>query len=276
MNPRGKASSHAAKLAFIGAGGMAEALIKGLLKAKYPADKILASDVSAERRDHLADTYGVKVTADNQEAADFGETIILAVKPQFMGEATKGLKVKNGRLIISLAAGITIGYLEKRFKDVSIIRAMPNNPALVGAGITALASGLKVGNDQLETARRIFGAVGSVVEISENIMDAVTGLSGSGPAFVYLFLEAMVEAGEGLGITKSLAEKLALETIWGSAETLKLTKKTPRELREMVTSKGGTTQEGLRVLEEQNFKAALISAISAAARRAGELSKEWT
>jgi pyrroline-5-carboxylate reductase len=255
---------------------MAEALIKGLLKAKYPADKILASDISAERRSYLAEAYEIKVTADNQEAADFGETIILAVKPQFLREAVKNLKVKTSRLIISIAAGITIGYLEEHFKENPVIRAMPNNPALVGAGITALASGSQIKKDHLETARRIFEAVGSVVEISENLMDAVTGLSGSGPAFVYLFLEAMAEAGEGLGITKSLAEKLALETIWGSAETMKKTKKSPRELREMVTSKGGTTQEGLRVLEEQNFKAALISAISAAARRAGELSKEWT
>jgi pyrroline-5-carboxylate reductase len=175
--------------------------------------------------------------------------------------------------VISIAAGITIGYLEKIIGLKPVIRAMPNNPALVQKGMTAICPGTHAKQSDVELALSIFSAVGAVIQIIEELMDAVTGLSGSGPAFVYLVVEAMVEAGEKLGLTKSVAEILAFNTVLGSAETLIRTRKQAKELREMVTSPGGTTRAGLDVLESRGFSQILSDAIIAAAKRANELSK---
>jgi len=163
--------------------------------------------------------------------------------------------------------------LQKLFPENPVMRVMPNNPALVGAGISALSSGDKVEEKDLDKVDRIFKSVGEVVKVQEKLMDAVTGLSGSGPAFIYLLVEAMVEAGEKLGLNKGDAEKLSAQTVLGSAQTLLKTKKTPRELREMVTSPGGTTLSGLRVLLDRKANEALTEAVIAAAKRATELSQ---
>ena len=276
MNPVKKASSAADRIIIIGAGRMCGAIVSGLIRSGTSPRSIVASDVSAERLKQIAQEYKIQTVSDNQKAADQGDIIILAVKPQALADAIDKLRVSGHKLIISIAAGITLEYLEGKFPDNPVIRAMPNNPALIGEGITALAYGAKVGKKEIQKANQIFKSVGDTVEVPENMMDAVTGLSGSGPAFLYLFVEGMVEAGESLGITRKMAEKLALQTVLGSAKTLKKSGKAAHELREMVTSPGGTTIEGLRILENRGFKAAISEAVAAAARRAKEISKEWT
>lgn len=274
MSPRESHSLHADKIAFIGSGKMAEALIAGIIKAKAVSPKaILASDILPDRLTYLKKTYGINISADNQKAADFADVLILAVKPQVLTEVCAKLRVKNSALIVSIAAGQGLGKLQNLFPENPVVRVMPNNPALVGAGISAVSAGKNVVEEDLDKVNLIFRSVGEVVDIDEKLMDAVTGLSGSGPAFIYLMVEAMVEAGEKLGLNKTVAEKLAVRTVLGSAQTLLKTKKSARELREMVTSPGGTTLSGLRVLEERRAGEALSEAVIMAAKRAAELSQ---
>ncbi len=252
---------------------MAEAMILGLLKSKtVSADQIVASDVDSDRLDHLTNTYKISSNGDNQKAIDQASIVVLSIKPQNFNDVLKNLDLSKVELVISIAAGISLGFLEDKIPGKPIIRVMPNNPALVQKGISAIVAGQYAKNEDVELASMIFKSVGDIIEVPENLIDAVTGLSGSGPAFVYLVAEAMIEAGETLGLTKSVAEKLSIHTILGSAETLLKTNKPAGELREMVTSPGGTTKAGLEVLENRGFKQALIDAIIAAARRAKELS----
>ena len=265
------------KIAFVGAGKMAEALI-----ARLPDKKnIRASDVSRERLKALCAKYRIKAVKDNLDAFEAAEIIILAVKPQQMAEVLQGVGSRGigsgkRKLIISIAAGIPLKYLQKMLPNCSVVRAMPNNPALIGQGMTALAKGKRVTNYELRITRKIFEAVGEVVEVPEKWMDAVTGLSGSGPAFVYQMIEVMAAGGVKAGLPKKIAAKLALQTVFGAAATVKETGRDPEELRAMVTSPGGTTIEGLNVLERRLFAAALIEAIGAAARKSNHLSKQWS
>lgn len=261
-------------IGFIGAGRMAEAIVKGLLSSKVVSEPdICVSDADPARRKHMQDTYSISVVNDNQRVGALSDIIILAIKPQVLPEVVRSIAVGKGKLLISIAAGIKIQFLENSFPDVPVIRVMPNNPALVQAGISAIVSGKNAKKDHLENAKKIFGAVGEVVEIKEELMDAVTGLSGSGPAFVYLVIEAMAEAGQKLGIEKSVSEKLAVQTVLGAAETMLKIGKSARELREMVASPGGTTIEGLKVLEKRKFAEALVEAIKAAAEKSKKLSQ---
>jgi len=253
---------------------MAEALIAGIIKAKVVSPKaIAASDILPARLSYLKKTYKINTAAGNQKTADNADIVILAVKPQVLAEVGSQLRVKNSALIVSIAAGVGLGKLQNLFPNNPVVRVMPNNPALVGAGISAISAGEKVMEADLKKVEQIFRSVGEVVDIEEKLMDAVTGLSGSGPAFIYFIVEAMVEAGEKLGLNKAVAEKLAVTTVLGSAQTLLKTKKSPRELREMVTSPGGTTLSGLRVLEERRAAEALTDAVIMAAKRAAELSQ---
>lgn len=261
------------KVAFIGGGRMAEALIKGLLTAKLTAPSDLkVSDSDLDRREHLKKTYLISTYEDNQSAASLAEVVILAVKPQVLPEVVAKLALRPDQLLISLAAGITLGYLQKKFPAVPVVRTMPNNPALAQAGITALVAGGKVKEPGLKLAKKIFGVVGEVVEVDEKHMDAVTGLSGSGPAFIYLVIEALIEAGVELGLDELTASKLATQTVLGSAKTMIGSQRSARELREMVTSPGGTTIEGLAELEKGGVKKSFRSAVIAAARKAKALS----
>lgn len=267
---------------------MAEAIIKGILKSKISyapeirISNISVSDIDENRRKYLEQNILplekdlINVNPNNRAVAKLSEIIILAVKPQNMKQVINELDISEGALVISIAAGITLAFLEKAFPNKAVIRAMPNNPALAGAGMTALAIGKNVSTVQVGLAKKIFGAVGEVIEVKERLMDAVTGLSGSGPAFVYLVIEAMTEAGEKLGIHKEVAEKLAIQTVLGSAQAANdmLKKgKSAKELREMVTSPGGTTIEGLKILERRKFAKALIEAVAAAAKKAKVLAK---
>jgi len=265
------------KVAFIGSGRMAEALISGLIKSKQViAEDIITSDVRFERLEQIKEDYRVRVTAVNQEAADFARIIVIAVKPQMFQEAVLSLKVDSQKLVISIAAGITLDTLKKYFPENPLVRVMPNNPALIGQGLSAVCAGDLAKEDDLQLTEQIFKAVGKTVEVDEKLMDAVTALSGSGPAFIYLMAETMIETGISLGLTKNIAQKLVLQTLLGSAQTVLKSKKSPRELKEMVTSPNGTTQAGLAVLENNKFAEALIEAIIAAAKRSHELSLEWT
>jgi pyrroline-5-carboxylate reductase len=264
------------RIGFIGAGRMAEALISRLGSSQ----RVIASDINKVRLNCLRRKYKVKVAGSNLEVFRSAEIVILAVKPQNMAKALEGLRPKSKdprpKLVISIAAGIPLKYLQKKLPGIPMVRAMPNNPCLVGMGITALAKGRSAKASLLRKAGAIFEKVGGVVRIPEKWMDAVTGLSGSGPAFVYQMIEALTSGGRAAGLPESIAAELALQTVLGSAITVKGTGKSPRDLRIMVTSPGGTTVEGLRVLNKRKFSRALREAVVAAARKSKVLSGRWT
>jgi len=261
------------KIAFIGAGKMAEALISRLGSPR----NITASDIDKRRLSYLRAKYKIKIARNNREAFRAGKVVVLAVKPQQMAEVLKELGDgdRTTRVIISIAAGIPLKYLEKKLPGASIIRAMPNNPCLVGAGMTALAKGKRASSKQYAAVDKIFKSVGEVIRVPEKWMDAVTGLSGSGPAFVYLMLDALIEGGKAEGLPFPVAEKLALQTVLGAAETARRTVHSLKKLREMVASPGGTTVEGLAVLKKYKMEKSLSVAVRAAAKKAKILSERW-
>lgn len=265
------------KIAFIGAGKMAEAIIARLGDKK----NISAADVSRQRLKVLRSKYEVKSQKDNCEAFGSAEVVVLAVKPQQISEVLDGVRGvgyggQKKKLIISIAAGIPLNYLQKKLPGHSVIRAMPNNPCLIGEGMTALAKGKGVTSRESRVASQIFKSVGEVVEVPEKWLDAVTGLSGSGPAYVYRMIEVMTAGGVKAGLPGKLAARLAVQTVYGAAATVKRTGRDPEELRAMVTSPGGTTLEGLKVLERRQFAAAVAEAVGAAAKKSRLLSKRWS
>jgi pyrroline-5-carboxylate reductase len=254
---------------------MAEAILSRLVSQQiYGPEQVLVSDPQLNRREFLKQTYQVRVSEDNQAAANASEAVILAVKPQILDRVIAGLAGGQDKpLIISVLAGTPISRLEFGFPDHPIIRAMPNTPATVGAGMTALAPNKLVEAYHLSLAKSIFAAVGQVVEVPESLMDGVTGLSGSGPAYVALLVEALADGGVASGLPRSIAAKLALQTVLGTAQYLQETGIHPAELKDRVTSPGGTTIAGVTVLEKMGFRAALIEAVRAAFRRSQELGK---
>jgi pyrroline-5-carboxylate reductase len=262
------------KLGFLGGGRMAEALINGVLSAKrYRPDHIHVADPDRGRLDHLKTRYGVQVGAANNEVVGLSDVVVLAVKPQVMVDALSGIRdVLTKQLVVSVAAGITIS----RLRDVCgpaarIIRAMPNTPAMVGEGITALAIGPNVEEDAVDCASEIFRSVGRVVTIQEPLMDAVTGLSGSGPAYVFLMIEAMADGGVKVGLPRETASLLAAQTVLGAARMVLETGQHPARLKDQVASPGGTTMAGLYRLEQGGLRAVLIDAIETATKRSQEL-----
>lgn len=266
------------KVTFLGAGNMAEAIVKGILGAEllYPHE-ISVSDIKKERGDYFAKEYKVNVFHSNAEAIKDTDIIIISVKPQVINQIIADIKtvVNGNQTIISIAAGISTNYLESRFKKkVNIVRVMPNMPALIGQGISAISLGKYAKEEEEKITYKIFNAVGEVVSVEEKLMDAVTALSGSGPAYVFAFIEALVDAGVELGISREISLKLAVETIKGAALTLLKTGEHPVLLKEKVTSPGGTTISALHALEEGGFRSSIISAVRTAARRALELSQE--
>jgi pyrroline-5-carboxylate reductase len=265
------------RLVFIGGGTMAEALLRGLLAAQQLApEEVIATDVREDRLAYLRHTYGIGTSGSNAEAAALAETVLLAIKPQVMPRALDDLRkaVTEQQLIISIAAGISTATIAEAFlRPVRIIRVMPNTPALVLEGVSALARGTHATQQDLETTRRLFDAVGKVVIVDEPLMDAVTGLSGSGPAFVFLMIEALSDAGVKMGLSRDVATALAAQTVRGAARMVLETGKHPGELKDMVTSPGGTTIAGLHALEQGAVRAALINAVEAATRRSQELGR---
>lgn len=263
------------KIGFIGGGKMGGVLIQGIISRKLAAKSdVIVSDKDKMRLDDLKKQWGVKTTGDNHEAVKSSDIVVLAVKPQNMAEILEEIKddLNKNTIVISIAAGITIKFISAHLKKgISIIRVMPNTPALCGEGATALSMGPGVAEKDLALAKAIFEAVGLTVVVTEDLINAVTGLSGSGPAYGFVVIEALADAGVLMGLSRDLALKLAAQTILGAAKLCLTTDKHPAELKDMVTSPAGTTIAALRILEEGGLRATLMAAVEAAVFRAGEL-----
>jgi pyrroline-5-carboxylate reductase len=264
-------------IGFIGAGNMAEALIRGLVRGGHvPADRITASGPRKERLDELAGRYGIATTTENRELARSAGVVVLSVKPQILDKVLRevGDQIRPGTLVISIAAGVDTESIERMVADgVRVVRAMPNTPALVGAGATAIAPGKHASADDMTTAKAMFDAVGITVVLDESHLDAVTGLSGSGPAYIFLILEALSDAGVKVGLSRRNAQLLAAQTVLGSAKMLLETDEHVGRLKDMVTSPGGTAIAGLHTLEQGGLRTTLINAVETATKRAKELGR---
>lgn len=261
---------------FIGAGNMGEVMIRGLIQSgKVKKSDIIASDVSHDRLTHISKTYGVKTTSSNVELVEKAAIVVIAVKPQNVSDLLDELSNSSheGHLFISVAAGITAEKLAAKMHHQSgIIRVMPNAPASVLAGIAAICPGRNVSPSDLERAVSIFECVGRAVVIkNEALMDIVTGLSGSGPAFVFLMIESLSDAGVQLGISRKESSLLAAQTVYGAAKMLLETGRHPSELKDIVATPGGTTFAGLKMLEKGNFRSTIMDAVEAATARSREL-----
>ncbi len=266
------------KIAFIGGGQMAEALIGGLLAGRLcPAESIWVTDPVAARGDHLKSQFGVRVGSANREAIAWANVVVLAVKPQtlpaVLSEVGPAL-AQSQSLVVSIVAGVTIKTIAEQMGGaMRVVRAMPNTPALVREGMTALALGNGVSEEDSRLARTVFEAVGRVVLVEERLMDAVTGLSGSGPAYVFLAIEALADGGVQMGLPRQTAELLAAQTVLGAAQLVLESGVHPAQLKDRVASPGGTTIAGLYQLEQGSFRATLMAAVEAATMRSKELGR---
>jgi pyrroline-5-carboxylate reductase len=261
-------------LSFLGAGNMAEALIRGLLRgAVFAPEAIIASAPREERLRELAERFGIRTTTSNREAAA-SDIVVLSVKPQILSRVLDevGNDIRPDALVISIAAGVPVAAIQSRLAaGTRVVRAMPNTPALVDAAATAIAGGEHARPSDLDAAKKIFDAVGLTVVLDESQLDAVTGLSGSGPAYVFLILEALSDAGVKVGLSRRNAQLLAAQTLLGSAKLLLETNEHPGRLKDMVTSPGGTAITGLHTLENGGVRTTLMNAVEAATRRSREL-----
>ncbi len=264
------------RTALLGGGRMGEALLGGLIDAGFEADELAVADVDPERRRALEERFpGVRVVPTPAWAVADADVVVVAVKPADVpGVLASSLtSLRDDALVLSIAAGVTLRDLEAAAPGRPVVRAMPNTPALVRRGAAAIAAGSAATDAHLATAERLLGAVGVVVRVPEALLDAVTGLSGSGPAYVFLFAEALVEAGVLAGLPRPTASTLVAETLLGAATLLAEGSETADALRSAVTSPGGTTAAGLFALEQHGFRAAVIDAVVAATRRSAELGR---
>jgi pyrroline-5-carboxylate reductase len=263
------------KIGFLGAGNMAEALIRGLLRSHLvEAGSLFVSDVRPERLQYFHQKYSLGHFADNPALASHCDILILAIKPQNMREVLQEIRgaARLDQTLISIAAGIpTFLLIEELKKQVKVVRVMPNTPALVLEGASAIAPGPYATPEDLRIAQSIFSSVGKVAVVEEGLMDAVTGLSGSGPAYVFLAMEGLREAGIRLGLPPETAHLLVAQTFLGAAKMVMETQEDPSTLRDRVSSPGGTTIAGLKVLEERDFRGILGAAVEAATKRSREL-----
>ena len=266
------------RFGFIGGGNMGEALIKGLLQSgrAQPQD-IIVFDVMPDRQKHLLEKYEIFPADNNSAVIEEATIIVLAVKPQNMDNVLGeiGPLVTSEQILVSIAAGVTLGKLEQYIRsEAPVIRVMPNTPALALAGAAALAPGTHATKEDMAKAMRIFEAVGVAVDVEEKYMDIVTGLSGSGPAYVFVLLEALTDGAVRLGLPRNQAQLLASQTILGAAKLAQETGVHPGQLKDMVTSPGGTTAAGLHALEKGGFRSLIMDAVAAAANRSAELGSE--
>jgi pyrroline-5-carboxylate reductase len=269
------------KLGFVGGGNMAEAIVKGLLDSSLVASKdIFISDLISDRLEYLSKEYKVKTTDDNRELVKKSDILVLAVKPQTVKKVLESFSdlIDSNKNIISVAAGISISLIEdtlcaKSKKKISIIRTMPNTPSLVQEGATAICGSKHSSKLDIKIAHHIFKAIGQTVDIEEIHMDAVTGLSGSGPAYIFMIIEALSDAGVKVGLSREVSNTLTIQTILGSAKLARDGGKHPGQLKDMVTSPGGTTISGLHMLEEGGIRNALMNAVEMATQRSKELGK---
>lgn len=263
------------KIALIGPGVMAEAIIGGLLRKEITTpDHILAAGPRSERVEELRVRYGIQTFTDNRSAASQADVVILSIKPQRLSKVLPGLAgaIPQGALVLSIIAGATLQTLADGLKHAAVVRSMPNTPAQIGEGITVWTASSSVSGAQRETASRILCALGQEVYVEEeSYLDMATALSGTGPAYVFLFMEAMVDAGVHMGLPRRIAEQLVMQTILGSVSYYQKNKIHPAQLRNQVTSPGGTTAAALYYLEKAGFRTALSRAIWAAYERSQEL-----
>jgi pyrroline-5-carboxylate reductase len=263
------------QVAILGAGVMGETLLSGLIRAGRRVDDLLVGEKRPERATELQERYGVSVV-DNVEAARSADTLALVVKPQDMEDLLKEIApvVRPGQLVVSLAAGITTGFLESHLPDgVAVVRVMPNTPALVDEGMAAISRGSHCDEQHLLEAESLMASTGRVVRVPERQQDAVTAISGSGPAYIFFVVEAMIEAGVHLGLPRGTASELVVQTVVGSAKLLRETGEHPVVLRERVTSPGGTTAAAIRELEDHKVRAAFLTAMEAARDRSRALAE---
>ena len=268
--------SFSGTIGFIGAGNMAEAMARGLLKAGVDPRKIVASDPDETRRKLFVETLGVTAVAENSQVAERAEVLVLAVKPQVVAAVMKALarNLEEKHLVISIVAGISASFLESGAPiKLRVVRAMPNTPMLVGMGMVALAAGKHASGRDLELAKAIFSAAAKVLIVDESKMNAVTAVSGSGPAYFFYFIEALRDAGLKEGLEEEDALTLAVATAEGAARLLAESKKPPEELRRMVTSPNGTTHAAITTMESLHVKQNIIRGVRAAAARSKELGK---
>jgi pyrroline-5-carboxylate reductase len=262
------------RIAFIGGGAMGEAMVKCLLTkmVAVPQD-IVVSDISPLRRELLSQEYGVSTLADNRKAVGNADLIILAVKPQNLPQVMQEIKgLTPEQLVLSIVAGATLSSLCQGLNHSSVIRAMPNMPAQVGEGMTIWTATGETEQRQKNLAQTILGALGKEIYVTdEKYLGMATALSGSGPAYVFLFIEALVDAGVHIGLPRDMAQELVIQTMLGSARTVEKTGKHPADLRNMVTSPGGTTTEALLQLEKGRFRSLLLEAVAAAYKKAKRL-----
>jgi pyrroline-5-carboxylate reductase len=267
-----------AKIAFLGAGAMGEALMRGFISAGlFEPAEIAAFDADATRLEFVANALQIEAAPDSTQCVNGAEVVIVAVKPHLVEPALVPLSkvLSPEQTVISVAAGVTTSQLEAPLENgVPVVRIMPNTPALVGHAASAICLGRNAGEKQRLLAHKLFGAVGLAVDADEKLLDAVTGLSGSGPAYVYVFIEALSDAGVKMGLPREVSTRLAAQTVMGAAQMVLQTGSHPGELKDKVTSPGGTTIAGLHALESGGFRGAVYDAVQAATERSRELSKK--
>lgn len=266
------------RIAFIGAGNMATALIEGILAAKTAAPSdVVATDVRQEALDAVAERYGIRTELDNNRAVADAQVVMLCMKPQQLAQVVSALSpsLPQDALVVSIAAGVPCAVIEGLLPgNARVVRTMPNTPALVQAGATGIAAGTHATADDVALAETLFSAVGTTVAVEEALIDAVTGVSGSGPAYVFRFVEALVDGGVAVGLDREQATTLARQTLFGAAKLLAESGEEAAVLRARVTSKGGTTAAGLAALEAAGFPEAIAKCVKAAADRGRELGEE--
>lgn len=260
-------------VAILGAGAMGEALLRGLLAAGWSPDEVAAAVRRPERAETVARITGCRVTLDPAEALAGRQVVVVATKPRDVGRLLDQIDTAIGvpQVVVSVAAGVPIATYEARLDKIAVIRAMPNTPALVGEGVTGIAAGEHAGEEAVSAATAVLSAVGAVRQMDESLMDAVTAVSGTGPAYVFLLAEALIEAAIREGLPRDTAETLVYRTVRGAGHLLTETDLTPAELRAQVTSPGGTTAAAIHILEEKGFRAVVEDAVRAAAERSRQL-----
>jgi pyrroline-5-carboxylate reductase len=263
------------RIAFIGGGAMGEAMVSAILKhGEAQPGQLVVSDVSELRRELLSSTYGVSVTEENSAAVDGARLVVMAVKPQEFSNVASGLqgKLTAGQTVLSIMAGMPIARIARELDHGEIVRAMPNTAAFVGEAMSVWTASAAVSEQGLSAAARVLGAMGRELQVhDEKYLDMTTAVSGSGPGYVFLFLEAFIDAAVAIGFRPETAEELMVQTLLGSALLARETGKPAAELRAMVTSRGGTTEAGLQVLEDAGLRTAAVAAVAAAYKRAKEL-----
>ncbi|MCX7913701.1 MAG: pyrroline-5-carboxylate reductase [Thermodesulfovibrionales bacterium] len=262
-------------IGFIGGGNMAEAIVKGMLQSsRYKKEDIVVSEPRDERRKYLKETFQIKTTSDNRQVVKEAPIIVLAVKPQNMDEVLREISVEidDTKTIVSIAAGISLSYLKEKLKTSKLIRVMPNTPALVQEGMSVISLYSCLPMELVAPVRDIFMSIGKVIHLPEEKMDAVTALSGSGPAFIAYFLECLINAGEKLGLTYENSSELTIQTLIGTSRLLE-EGISLQKIREMVTSPGGTTAAGLLTFQKMNFQNIITEALQSAFNRSKELGR---